>query len=158
MMASYNYVLIRPEAQGKPILVVLGKAEKGTAPVPPPTADLPSSQPMTPPPSSATLKPSPSMTPPPSDGPAPPSIRFGTVLVPSSPATASASPAVAQAGPLPAAPASESQVATGQGNLPPDSNVGGSAGVAPNLDSQPAFNPAAWGGRGFRGSAASGKK
>lgn len=160
MMVSYNYVLIRPEAQGKPILVVLGKAEKGAATVPLPTTGLPSSQPMMPPPLFGTLQPSPSMPPPPSYGLAPPSSD-GIAPVPSSPATASVSPllpAPPMPPPLSAGPANESQVATGQGNLPPDSNVGGSADVAPNFDSQPAFNPAAWGGRGFRGTAASGKK
>lgn len=43
MMASYNYVLIRPGAQGKPILIVLGKAGKATATGPPRTTGLPSS-------------------------------------------------------------------------------------------------------------------
>jgi hypothetical protein len=152
MLAGYNYVLIRPEAQGKPVLVILGKTAKGTAAVSPPAAGLPPSQP----PQSATLQPSPLATPISSYGPAPPSYDE-TVPAPSSPAPAPAPP-LSMVPPLPAEPAGESQAVTMQENLPPDSRVEGPPGAAPNLDSEPPFNPAAWGGRGFRGSAASSRK
>jgi hypothetical protein len=150
MMASYNWVLIRPEAHGKPILVVLGKAARGTAAAPPPTPGLPPSQP-TPPPRSATPQPSPSMTPPPPYGPSPPSYET-TAPAPSLPATASTSAPV-QPPPMPpppsAGPASESQAATGQGNPPSGSNVEGSAGGPLDPDFVPPFDPGSWGGRGF---------
>lgn len=131
MMAGYNYVLITPREQEKPILVVLGKAEsdKGIAPLP-------------------------------SYEPPPPSYER-TVPVPSSPAAASTSTPVppSPAMPLPSAGlASERQAAATEEHLRPDSNGEGSAGVGSNLDSEPPFNPAAWGGRGFRGSAPSGRK
>ena len=120
MMAGYNYVLITPKGQGKPVLVVLGKAEKGrgttppseerTAPVPPPAAPAPTSASAPPPP----------MTPPESAG-----------------------------------KASGRQAAATEEHVQPDSNQGG---AGQNPDSEPPFNPAAWGGRGFRGSAPSGRK
>ena len=160
IMANYNYVLIRPEGNAKSILVVLGKVEKAKATVPPPAAGLPSSPAKTAQPRSATLQPSPPIAPAPSGVPEPPS--FGqTAPVPSSPATESAPapvPPPPMPAPLSAGPASEGQAAAGQGNLPPPTNVEGPAGQAPNPDSQPPFNPGAWGGRGFGGSAASGRK
>jgi hypothetical protein len=151
MMAGYNYVLIRPDAEGKLVLVVLGKAQRGTGPPP--------SLPMAPSAQSAALPPSPSAAPPPLAVPAPPS--YDETIPSSSSAAAMPSPPVPAppTAPVPAVPASEVQAAaTGQGNLPPGSNVQGTAGATPNPDSQPEFNPAAWGGRGFRGSPAPARK
>ena len=123
MMAGYNYVLMTPKAQEKPILLILGKVEQDK-------------------------------------GSTPPSYER-TVPVPSSPATASASvpvPPPPLAPPTSAGLASERQAAATQENLQPDSNPEGSAGAGSSPDSEPPFNPAAWGGRGFRGSAPSGRK
>jgi hypothetical protein len=185
MMAGYNYVLIRPEALEAPVLVILGKAEKGTisvsvpgvgdtmpgpgvpAPVGPPLATaplptltgLPSSLPVAPSVQSSALPPSSSEAPPPLAVPAAPSYDEA-MPSPSSVAAAPSSPVgPPPATPMPAGPASAVQTATtGQGNQPPDSSAQGPAGVTPNPDSQPEFNPAAWGGRGFRGSPAPTRK
>ncbi len=185
MMAGYNYVLIRPEALEAPVLVILGKAEKGTisvsvpgvgdtmprpgvpAPVGPPLATaplptptgLPSSLPVAPSAQSSALPPSPSEAPPPLAVPAAPS--YDEAIPSSSSVAAAPSSPVGPppATPMPAGPASAVQTATtGQGNQPPDSSAQGPAGVTPNPDSQPEFNPAAWGGRGFRGGPAPARK
>jgi len=185
MMAGYNYVLIRPEVQGAQVLVILGKAEKGTisvsvpgigdtmpgprepVPVGPPLAtaplrtptSLPSSLPMAPSAQSSALPPSPSEAPPPPAVPATPSYDE---TIPSSSSVAAAPPSPVRPPPathMPAGPAIAVQTATtGQGNQPPNSSAQGPAGVTPNPDSQPEFNPAAWGGRGFRGGVASGRR
>jgi hypothetical protein len=131
MMVGYNYVLITPKGQDKPVLVVLGKAEndEGIAPLL-------------------------------SYGPPPPSYER-TAPVPSSPVAASTSIPVppSPTTPLPSAGlARESEAAATEEHLRPDSNEEGPAGVGSNPDSGPPFNPAAWGGRGFKGSAASGRK
>ena len=131
MMVGYNYVLITPKGQDKPVLVVLGKAEndEGIAPLL-------------------------------SYGPPPPSYER-TAPVPSSPVAASTSIPVppSPTTPLPSAGlARESEAAATQEHLRPDSNEEGPAGVGSNPDSEPPFNPAAWGGRGFKGGAASGRK
>jgi len=131
MMVFYNYVLITPKGQDKPILVVLGKAEndEGIAPLP-------------------------------SYGQPPPSYER-TAPVPSSPAPASTSTSAPPSPkrPLPSAGlARESDAAATEEHVRPDSNEEGPAGLGSNPDSEPPFNPAAWGGRGFRGSAASGRK
>lgn len=116
MMAGYNYVIITPEGQDKPVLVVMGKAEKDKGTTPP-------SEERTAPSSAATTP-----------------IPVPVPLRPMAP-------------PLSAGPASGGQAAAAEKHAESDSNQGGS-----NPDFEPPFNPAAWGGRGFRGSAPSGRR
>jgi|SRR5271157_2036823 len=183
IMAGYNYVLIEPGAQEPLVLVIIGKAEKETislpapgvgatmprpaepagppsvtAPLPTPTG-VPSPLPMALPGQSAALPPSSQEAPDPSTAAAAPA--YGEATAPSSSGTAAPLPPVPPppTTPVPAGSGSGVQAATtGQTNQPPDSSVQGTAGATPNPDSQTEFNPAAWGGRGYRGGPASGKR
>jgi hypothetical protein len=133
-----------------------------TGPVPAPPG-APSLLPVTPPGQSATLAPSPPEAPPPLAGAAPPSYDETMVSssVPSFSGTAAPLPSAPPPPtmPVPAGLSGVAQAATtGQTSPPPDSGVQGTAGGAPNPDAQPEFNPAAWGGRGYRGGVASGRR
>ena len=132
MMRGYNYVLIYSEEQEKSILVILGKVERRAAPVPASTpTDLPSSPPRVPPAQPASVQPPPSVPAPAPQGTAAP------------PAPAPASPSAASA------PEGQAAATTQANSAAP--NTPGEPGVAQNPNSESDFNPAAWGGRGFRG-------
>jgi hypothetical protein len=134
IMAGYNYVVIEPEpARGRLVVTILGKAariaKEATVPPPseaesPPLAAAPAAAnaPAQPPPESPAQLPS--------DRPVlpPPSHEGQPPIVPANPAP-SADTAAAAPGTVTAA-------------TPP--------GILPAPADQPEFNPAAWGGRGYR--------
>jgi len=134
IMAGYNYVLIEPEpAGGRLVITILGKAA-GTAreaPVPsPPAAGSPpeAGTPAAPPPASPAPPPARAQLPTGRPVPPPPPNEGQPPIVAANPAPSVDTAATAPGGSTTATP----------------------PGVLPASDDQPPFNPAAWGGRGYR--------
>jgi hypothetical protein len=124
IMAGYNYVLIEPEpAGGRLIITILGKVGKRVreaAVQSPPASETPVAA-SAPPASPAQL---------PTGQPVP------------SPLPNEAQPPVVAANPAPVTDTAATAPAAATTATPP--------GVLPAPDDQPEFNPAAWGGRGYR--------
>ena len=134
IMAGYNYVVIEPgPAGGRLVITILGKAAKTVkeATVPsPPAAESP---PVDDTPAAATTPAAPPAASPaqlPTDRPVPP------------PPPDEGQPPIVAANPAPSA----NMAATAPGAATPTTPPG----VLPAPDDQPEFNPAAWGGRGYR--------
>jgi hypothetical protein len=134
IMAGYNYVVIEPgPAGGRLVITILGKAARtvreATVPSPPaagspPVADTPAAAktPAAPPAASPAQLPT--------DRPVPP------------PPLNEGQPPIAAANPVRSADTAATAPGTATTATPP--------GVLPAPDDQPEFNPAAWGGRGYR--------
>lgn len=128
IMAGYNYVLIGPEpAGGRLTITILGKADRRVkeAAAPAPAASETPAAPVAP-------APSPPASPgqPPMGQPVPP------------PVPNEGQPPIVAANPAPVADTAATAPAAATKATPP--------GVLPAPDDQPEFNPAAWGGRGYR--------
>jgi hypothetical protein len=125
IMAGYNYVVIEPgPAGGRLVITILGKAAKTVR-----EATVPSLPAAGSPPGAGT----PAAPPPaqlPTDRPVPP------------PPPNEEQPPIAAANPVPSADTAATAPVTATTATPP--------GVLPAPADQPDFNPAAWGGRGYR--------
>jgi hypothetical protein len=135
ILTGYNYVLIRPEEQGKLVLVVLGRAEKGVREATRSTPQMGTEV-------GRAAAVSGEASPPPAEVAVP-----SPITAPSQPAQPPPTAPLATP-PKPPATGGEGQAAAAQLNPSPDA----STSAAPTADSQPPFNPAAWGGPGQRGS------
>ncbi len=164
LMAGYNYVLFLPPEghKGATTLTIVGKAEPraigptvetatpvSTPPAAPPVEQQPHARPSTP---GAAAPPLSSAHP--AQETAPPAQPAPTAAQSAPPAPPAAQPASGRPVVQPPPPGQTvtaepgQQQATGQAVQPDAVAAATPPGVLPAADSQPEFNPAAWGGRG----------